>query len=35
MTLEPYTTLIVAAVSEDQSAHLIRPLESAARKQMP
>lgn len=32
MTLEPYTSLMVAVVSEDQSAHLIKPLESAARK---
>ena len=32
MNLEPYTSLIVAVVSEDQSAHLITPLESAARK---
>lgn len=35
MTLEPFTSIIVAVVSEDQSAHVIKPLESAARKHMP
>lgn len=35
MTLEPYTTLFVAVISEDQAAHIVKPLETAARKQMP
>jgi len=35
MNLEPFSTLMVAVVSDDQCAHLIMPLETAARKQMP
>jgi hypothetical protein len=35
MTLEPYTTLMIAVVSEDQCSHLLMPLETASRKQMP
>ena len=35
MNLEPYSTLMVAVVSDDQCAHLIMPLETAVRKQMP
>ena len=35
MNLEPYSTLMVAVVSDDQCAHLIMPLETAARKHMP
>ena len=35
LNLEPYTTLIVAVTSEDQCSHLIVPLETGSRINMP
>jgi hypothetical protein len=35
LMLEPHSTLLVAVASEDQCSHLIVPLETSARKNIP